>query len=118
MPSYSYELPEQGRFLSLLRENLSKVGDEWREMADFMLEGHVEYKPQRANPMRSGSQFVYQRAKLNLTLYFPEQIFEHFLSELDSGKLEVLKAVVQSSLPNRSGYDIHEFKILGVIKGT
>ena len=111
MPSYSYELPEQGRLLSLIRENLSKVGDEWREMADFMLEGHVEYKPQRANPMRSGSQFVYKRAKLNLTLYFPEQIFEHFLSELDSGKLEVLKAVVQSSLPKRSGYDIHEFKI-------
>lgn len=67
--------------------------------------------------MRSGSQFVYQRAKLNLTLYFPENIFEHFLKELDSGKLELLKAVVQSSLPKRSGYDINEFKILGIIKG-
>jgi len=117
MPSYSYELPEQGRLLSLVRENLNKVGEEWIEMADFMLEGHVEYKPLQANPMRSGSQFVYQRARLDLTLYFPESIFEYFLKELDSGKLELLKAVVQSSLPKRSGYDIHEFKILGIIKG-
>lgn len=116
MPSYSYEIPEQGRLLSLVRENLNKVGEEWREMADFMLDGHVEYKPLRANPMRSGSQFVYQRARLDLTIYFPERIFEHFLKELDSGKLELLKAVVQSSLPKRSGYDIHVFKILGVIK--
>ena len=117
MPSYSYELPEQGRLLSLVRENLNKVGEEWGEMADFMLEGHVEYKPLRTNPMRSGSQFVYQRARLDLTLYFPESIFEYFLKELDSGKLELLKAVVQSSLPKRSGYDIHEFKILGIIQG-
>ena len=117
MPSYTYELPEQGRLLSLTRENLNKVGEEWKEVADFMLQGHVEYKPLRVNPMRSGSQFVYQRAKVNLTLYFPESIFEHFLNELDSGKLELLKAVVQSSLPKRSGYDIYEFKILGIIKG-
>lgn len=118
MPSYSYELPEQGRLLSLIRENLSKVGEEWKKMADFMLEGHVEYKPLRTNPMRSGTQFVYQRAKLNLTLYFPERIFEHLINELDSQKLELLKAVVQSSLPKRSGYDIHEFKILGIIEGV
>ncbi len=118
MPSYSYELPEQGRLLSLIRENLSKVGEEWKMMADFMLEGHVEYKPLRTNPMRSGTQFVYQRAKLNLTLYFPERIFEHLINELDSQKLELLKAVVQSSLPKRSGYDIHEFKILGIIEGV
>lgn len=116
MPSYTYELPEQGRLLSLTRENLNKVGEEWREVADYMLEGHVEYKPQRSRPMMSGSQFVYQRAKVNLTLYFPEKIFEHLLEWLDSGKLELLKAVVQSSLPKRSGYDIHEFKILGVIR--
>lgn len=116
MASYTYELPEQGRLLSLTRENLNKVGEEWKEIADFMLEGHVEYKPLRANPMRSGSQFVYQRAKLNLTLYFPENIFERLLNDLDSGKVELLKAVVQSSLPRRSGYDIHEFKILGVIQ--
>jgi len=115
MASYTYELPEQGRLLSLIRENLNKVGEEWKEIADFMLEGHVEYKPMRASPVMSGRQFVYQRAKLNLTLYFPERIFEHLLSWLDSGKVELLKAVVQSSLPQRAGYDIHEFKILGII---
>ena len=84
MPSYTYELPEQGRLLSLIRENLNKVGKEWKEIADFMLQGHVEYKPLRVNPMRSGSQFVYQRAKVNLPLYFPERIFEHLLNWLDS----------------------------------
>ena len=68
--------------LNLLFGALNKVGEEWGEMADFMLEGHVEYKPLRANPMRSGSQFVYQRARLDLTLYFPESIFEYFLKEL------------------------------------
>ena len=115
MPSYTYELPEQGRLLSITRENLNKIGEEWNEVADFMLEGHVEYRPQRASPMRSGAQFVYQRAKLNMTLYFPERIFEHLLEWLDSEKLEILKAVVQSSLPKRSGFDIHEFKILGII---
>ena len=115
MASYTYELPEQGRLLSLTRENLNKIGEEWREVADFMLQGHVEYKPKRTNPMSSASAFVYQRAKLNLTLYFAEPIFEHFLNWLDSEKLELLKAVVQSSLPQRCGYDIHEFKILGII---
>jgi hypothetical protein len=113
MPSYTYELPEPARLLSLIRENLNKVGREWKQVADFMLEGHVEYKPMRVSAMGAG--FVYRRAKLNLTLYFPEPIFEHFLSWLDSEKLELLKAVVQSSLPERCGYDIYEFKILGVI---
>ena len=118
MPSYTYELPEQGRLLSLTRENLIKVGKEWKEIADYMLEGHVEYKPLRTNPMRSGSQFVYQRAKLNLTLYFPEAIFDLLLDSLNPEKLELFKAVVQSSLPRRSGYDINEFQILGIIGGT
>jgi hypothetical protein len=119
MPSYTYELPEQGRLMSLVRENLNKVGEEWKEVADFMLQGHVEYKPIRANPMTANPMrtgFVYQRAKVNLTLYFAESIFEHLLDWLDSEKLEILKAVLQSSLPRRSGYDIHEFKILGVIQ--
>ncbi|HIK58455.1 MAG TPA: hypothetical protein EYF96_05120 [Nitrospinaceae bacterium] len=115
MPSYTYELPEQGRLLSIVRENLNKVGEEWKAVTDFMLDGHVEYKPLRTSPMRSGSLFVYQRAKVNLTLYFPEHNFEFLLNWLDSEKLELFKAVVQSSLPRRSGYDIHEFKILGII---
>ena len=45
MKSYTYELPEQDRLLSLIRENLLKIGEEWREIADYMLQGHVEYKP-------------------------------------------------------------------------
>jgi hypothetical protein len=115
MKSYSYELPEQGRLLSLIRENLLKVGEEWREIADYMLQGHVEYKPLQSNPMRSGTQFVYQRARLNLTLYFSEKIFNRFMGWMDSGKVELLRAVIQSSLPKRSGYDIYEFKIHGII---
>ncbi len=115
MKSYSYELPEQGRLLSLIRENLLKVGEEWREIADYMLEGHVEYKPLQSNPMRSGMQFVYQRAKLNLTLYFPEKIFNRLMGWMDLEKVEILKAVAQASLSKRSGYDVHEFKIFGII---
>ncbi|MBT5472281.1 MAG: hypothetical protein HOK41_16880 [Nitrospina sp.] len=116
MKSYTYELPEPGRFLSLVRENLLKIGEEWREIADYMLQGHVEYKPLRSNPMQTG--FVYQRAKLNLTLYFPEQVFERFLEWMDSEKVEILKAVAQASLSKRSGYDINEFKIHGVIRDS
>ena len=115
MKSYTYELPEQGRYLSLIRENLLKIGEEWRGTADYMLQGHVEYKPLRSNPMRSGAQFTYERARLNLTLYFPEKIFNHFMSWMDSEKVEILKAVAQASLSKRSGYDVHEFKIHGVI---
>ena len=43
MKSFTYELPEQDRLLSLIRENLLKIGEEWREIADYMLQGHVEY---------------------------------------------------------------------------
>ena len=80
-----------------------------------MRDGHVEYRPKKVNPMRSGYQYVYQRAKLDLTLYFPETIFERLLEWLDREKLEIMKAVVQSSLSKRSGYDINEFHIRGII---
>ena len=118
MKSYSYELPEQGMYLSLIRENLLKIGEEWREIADYMLQGHVEYKPLRSNPMRSGVQFTYQRARLNLTFYFPEKIFNRLMGCMDTEKVEILKAVAQSSLSKRSGYDIYEFKIHGIIGGS
>jgi len=118
MKSYTYELPEQGRYLSLIRENLLKIGEEWRGVADYMLQGHVEYKPLRGNPMRSGAQFIYQRARLNLTMYFPEKIFDYFMEFMDSEKVEILKAVAQASLSKRSGYDVHEFKIHGIISGS
>ena len=118
MKSYTYELPEQDRLLSLIRENLLKIGEEWREIADYMLQGHVEYKPLRTNPMRSGTQFIYQRARLNLTLYFPEKIFNRFMGWMDSEKVEILKAVAQASLSKRSGYDVYEFKIHGIISDS
>ena len=115
MPSYTYELPEQGILLSMIRQNLLKVGSEWEEIASFMLEGYVKYDPVRNNPMRSGYKFVYQQAKLNLTLFFPEKKFNRMLEILDPEKVEILKAVVQSSLPKRSGYLVNEFKIRGII---
>ena len=116
MPSYTYELPEPNILLSNIRQNLVKVGQEWNEIASFMREGHVQYIPIRNNPMRSGYKFVYQEAKLNLTLYFPEKIFNHMLEILDPEKVEILKAVVQSSLPKRSGYLINEFKVRGIME--
>jgi len=115
MASYTYELPEQGILLSMIRQNLLKVGLEWEEIASFMLEGHVQYAPIRNNPMRSGYKFVYQQAKLNLTLYFPEKMFNRMLEILDPEKVGILKAVVQSSLPKRSGYLINEFKVRGIM---
>ena len=116
MPSYTYELPEQSILLSNVRQNLLKVGSEWAEMAIFIREGHVQYVPIRNNPMRSGYKFVYQQAKLNLTLYFPEKIFNRMLEVLNPERIEVLKAVVESSIPRRSGYFINEFKIRGIME--
>jgi len=116
MPSYTYELPEQGVLLSDIRQNLVKVGREWDEIASFMREGHVQYAPIRNNPMRSGYKFVYQQAKLNLTLYFPEKIFNRMLETLTPEKVQILKALVESSIPKRSGYLINEFKIRGVME--
>ena len=118
MKSYSYELPDQGMYLSLIRENLLKIGEEWREIGDYMLQGHVEYKPLRSNPMGSGAQFIYQRARLNLILYFPEKIFNRLMGCMNTEKVEILKAVAQSSLSKRSGYDIYEFKIHGIIDSS
>ena len=116
MPSYTYELPEQGVLLSDIRQNLVKVGREWDEIASFMREGHVQYAPIRNNPMRSGYKFVYQQAKLNLTLYFPEKIFNRMLETLTPEKVQTLKALVEFSIPKRSGYLINEFKIRGVME--
>ena len=116
MPSYTYELPEQSVLLSNIRQNLVKVGQQWNEIASFMRDGHVQYTPIRNNPKRSGYKFVYQQAKLNLTLYFPEKIFNHMLETLNPEKVEILKAVVQSSLPKRSGYLINEFKVRGIME--
>ena len=48
-------------------------------------------------------------------LYFPEKIFNRLLETLNPEKVQVLKAVVESSIPKRSGYLINEFKIRGIM---
>ncbi len=116
MVSYTYELQDPQVLLSNLRQGLKALGDGWVEIASLMPRGRVEYRPVRVNPMKSGYRYVYQRARLDVTLYFPEKIFERLLEFLDPEKVEILKAVAQSSLPKRSGYDIHEFKIRGLIE--
>ena len=108
--SFTYELLEGSRLLSLVRQELSAGGEGWQAVAECMPLGHVEYRPIRNNPMRSGYPFQYQSAGLNLTLYFPEKEFEFLLDHLDKDKVMELKSVVQSVIPERSGYIIHEFK--------
>lgn len=115
MVSYTYELQDPNILLSNIRRELLALGGKWNEIASLMREGHVEYRPKKVNPMRSGRRYTYQRAKLDLTLYFPETVFERLLEWLDRESLEVMKAAVQSSLSRRSGYDINEFHIRGVI---
>lgn len=115
MASYTYELHDASVLLSNVRRGLMDLGGEWVEVASFMPQGHVEYRPLKINPMRSGYRYVYQRALLNLTLYFPEKIFERLLEILTIEKLQLFKSVIQSSLPRRSGYDLNEFKIRGII---
>ncbi|GIT64605.1 MAG: hypothetical protein Ct9H300mP23_02320 [Nitrospinota bacterium] len=72
-----------------------------RDRRLYAPKGDVEYKPLRSNPMQTGTQFFYQRARLNLTLYFPEKIFNRFMGWMDSEKVEILKAVAQASLSKR-----------------
>ncbi|MFQ5449744.1 MAG: hypothetical protein ACE5E9_03905 [Nitrospinaceae bacterium] len=115
MVSYTYELLEPDILLSRVRQGLLVLGEDWAETASFMREGHVEYHPIRNNPIRSGYRFFYQRAKLNLTLYFPEKIFDRMLEWLDREKLELLKEVIQASIPQRSGYELHELRIRGIL---
>ncbi len=116
MPSYTYELPEPSRLLSQAKRNVTGLGEGWDEIAESLLQGHVEYLPFRNNPMRSGYSFVYQKAKLNLTLYFPEEEFNRWHEFLDGEKLELLRGAIQTALPPRSGYELHEFKIKGILE--
>ena len=116
MPSYTYELQDPRVFLSNLRKNFMAMGgDPWSELATFVLSGHVEYLPVRINPMRSGYIYVYQKAKLNLTLYFSERLFNRMVELLDEEKIKMFKAMAQSSIPERAGYIVNEFKIRGII---
>lgn len=115
MKSYTYELQDPPLLYSHLRSNLLALGEEWRPVVKCFQGGTVMYQPLKANPMRSGYSYAYQRAKLNLTLYLPEKNFETLLELLDRGQLEILKGAVQGALPKRSGYDLNEFKIRGIL---
>ena len=114
--SFTYELLESSLLLSLIRKELAGQGEGWSAVAACMPLGHVEYRPLRNNPMRSGYSFQYQPAGLNLTLYFPEKEFEFLLDHLDKDRVMELKLVIQSVIPERSGYIINEFKIKGIIE--
>ncbi len=113
--SYTYELMDPRELLSRVRETLQKGGEAWASIAETLPLGHVEYRPIRNNPMRSGYQYQYRKAGLNLTLYYPEAQFEFLLDKLDRDKVMELKSLFQETLPERSGYVIREFKIKGII---
>ncbi len=113
--SYTYELMDPRELLSRVRGTLKAGGEKWRKIAEVILDGHVEYIPLRNNPMRSGYQFEYRQAGLDLTIYYPESQFEFLLDVLDRDKVMELKTIFQQTLPERSGYVIREFKIKGII---
>lgn len=113
--SYTYELLDGRQLLSLVRKELEARGGRWQTVVDCLPSGFVEYRPIRNNPMRSGYSYQYKQAGLDLILYFPEELFEKLLDDLDQDKVLELKSVIQSVIPERSGYIINEFKIKGVI---
>ncbi len=114
--SYTYELMDGKTLLFAVQRLLREGGTGWQEVGDLMPQGHVEYKPQRVSPLKSGYKFQYQKAGLNLTLYFPEQAFNKLLDMLDKARVPQLKAAFQQALPERSGYVIGEFKIRGILE--
>ena len=113
--SYTYELMDPRELLSRVKQTLKEGGETWAPIAEVIPLGHVEYKPIRKNPVRSGFQYQYQKAGLDLTLYYPEAQFEFLLDVLDREKVMELKGLFQETLPERSGYIIREFKIKGII---
>lgn len=115
MRSYTYELLDDKTLLHAVRRDLEKWEDPWREIATWMPRGHIEYKPIRTNPVRSGYRFAYARAGLDLTVYFPERVFSRLLEVLDAEKTLRLKSAFQAAIPERSGYVVNEFKIRGVL---
>jgi hypothetical protein len=113
--SYTYDLMDPRELLSRVKQTLKEGGEAWAPIAEMIPLGHVEYKPIRNNPMRSGFQYQYQKAGLDLTVYYPEAQFEFLLDILDRERVMELKGVFQETLPERSGYIIREFKIKGII---
>ena len=113
--SYTYELMDPRELLSRVKQTLKESGEAWAPIAEVIPLGHVEYKPIRNNPVRSGYQYQYQKAGLDLTVYYPEAQFEYLLDVLDRERVKDLKELFQETLPERAGYIIREFKIKGII---
>jgi hypothetical protein len=113
--SYTYELMDPRELLSRVKQTLKESGEAWAPIAEVIPLGHVEYKPIRNNPVRSGYQYQYQKAGLDLTVYYPEAQFEFLLDVLDSERVKDLKELFQETFPERAGYIIREFKIKGII---
>ncbi|CAI2717847.1 hypothetical protein [Nitrospina watsonii] len=113
--SYTYELMDGGELLSRVRQALKEEPGYWQTAIECLPSGMVEYKPIRNNPMRAGAAYQYKQAGLDLVLYFPEKQFGKLLDDLTQDKVLELKSVIQSVLPERSGYILNEFKIKGVI---
>ena len=113
--SYTYELMDPQELLSRVKQTLKEGGEAWAPIAEVIPLGHVEYKPIRNNPVKSGFQYQYQTAGLDLTVYYPEAQFEFLLDVLDRERVMDLKGLFQETLPERSGYIIREFKIKGII---
>ena len=113
--SYTYELMDPQELLSRVRQTLRESGEGWAPIEKQLVGGHIEYKPIRNNPMRSGYSYQYQQAGLDVTLYFPEAQFAFLLDALDRKRVMDLKTLFQETLPERSGYVIREFKIKGII---
>ena len=113
--SFTYELMDPRELLSRVKQSLKESGEGWHPIAEIIPLGHVEYKPIRNNPMKSGYQYQYQKAGLDITVYYPEAQFEYLLDILDREKVMELKELFQETLPERSGYIIREFKIKGII---
>ena len=113
--SYTYELMDPTELLSRVKQALKESGEAWAPIAEVIPLGHVEYKPIRNNPVKSGYQYQYQKAGLDLTIYYPEAQFEFLLDILDRERVMDLKGLFQETLPERAGYIIREFKIKGII---
>jgi hypothetical protein len=113
--SYTYELMDPTELLSRVKQALKESGEAWAPIAEVIPLGHVEYKPIRNNPVKSGYQYQYQKAGLDLTIYYPEAQFEFLLDILDRERVMDLKELFQETLPERAGYIIREFKIKGII---
>ena len=102
--SYTFELMDPRELLSRVKQTLKEGGEAWAPIAEVIPLGHVEYKPIRNNPVRSGFQYQYETAGLDLTVYYPEAQFEFLLDVLDRERVMDLKGLFQETLPDPAPY--------------